>query len=74
MPAKVRRTHDWGGISVVSEPSSNCPKILGDQGKLTSRRGQEPRRAIPKAVTSPEDRLGETCLAPARDKCDNFQT
>ena len=61
MPTKVWRTRDLGGISVVSEPSSNYLEILGDQRKLTSRRGQEPKRAIAKAVTSPEDRLGETC-------------
>ena len=40
-------------------------EILDDQRKDTSRRRR--KRAIPKAVTSPEDRLGEDSLTPAQN-------
>ena len=63
-PAEVQRSRDSGKISVVSKPWSNHLMIyLVVKGGLRRVAYKDRRRAILKAVTSPEDRLGEElCL------------
>ena len=72
MPAKVWRTRGLDESSVVSEPSSNyLEEYLVMKERLYRVADKDQKRAVIKAVTSPEDRLGENGLAPARDSCNN---
>ena len=59
---------------MVNEPSSiYIEKYLATKKDYIASR-TEPKRATSKAVTSPEDRLGENHLAPVRNVCDKFKT
>ena len=60
MPAKVWRMRDPGESLVVGKPLSNClVKYLATKKRLHRVAYKDQKRAALKAVTSPEDRLGE---------------
>ena len=57
---------------MVGKPSSNyLGEYLVMKERLHRVADKDQKRAVIKAVTSPEDRLGENGLAPARDSCNN---
>ena len=75
MPAKVWRARDLGGSSVVSKPSSNyLEEFMVIKERLHRVAYKDQKRAALRAVTRPEDRLGEDCLTPTGNSAINSKT